>query len=81
MVNVKILSISYSILLDFINRLKMVAGQLGLSQLGPVYFQNVYGICFVFCACIITPTKSKINIKQLQLSSLFIKLVGGELAT
>ena len=70
----------------------MVAGQLGLessrplSQVGPgstrpestrpVYFQNVYGICYVSCTCIITHTKSKINIKQLQLSSLFIKLVG-----
>ena len=65
-----------------------------LSQLGPgstwpestrpavfSFYQNVYGICFVFCTCIITKTKSKINIKQLQLSSLFIKLVGDELAT
>ena len=59
----------------------MVAGQLGLksnrplsqlgpSQLGPVYFQNVHGVCFVFCTCILTQTKSKIKIKQLQLSSL-----------
>ena len=46
-------------------------GQLGLSQLGTVYFQNVYVICFVFCTCIITQTESKISIKQLQLSSLF----------